>query len=243
MLVLSGKRITNRLLLNLWIPKKQAVAAAKPAGKARRRRRKKPTPKLWCRHGRALRRSSVVSIIRPDRAAGSANEKLINKFMNPQTKVYENGVLTTRFHQKRSKVGRFDSFKASVKRAVRKTLQAAVVVAVIAFAFAIGGAFYSTSTITVSANTIETPSPILDRIAFCESHGHQLNPSGQVLLNVNTNGTVDIGKYQINSIHEAEATKLGDDLFTLEGNTAYAKYIYANKGTGDWASSQKCWAR
>jgi hypothetical protein len=147
------------------------------------------------------------------------------------------------FYNGRRINGRFDSFKAKAQRAVRKAVQAAGVVAVLSLAFAFGGAFYSTSTITVSASTIEAPSPILDRIAQCESHGHQLNPNGQVLLNVNTNGTVDIGKYQINSIHEAEATKLGDDLFTLEGNTAYAKYLYANEGTGDWASSQKCWAR
>jgi hypothetical protein len=29
----------------------------------------------------------------------------------------------------------------------------------------------------------------------------------------------------------------------VEGNTAYAKFLYANKGTGDWSSSQHCWAR
>jgi hypothetical protein len=54
---------------------------------------------------------------------------------------------------------------------------------------------------------------------------------------------VDVGKCQINSIHFKEATSLGFDLMTAEGNTAYAKYLYANKGTGDWYSSQKCWAR
>lgn len=139
--------------------------------------------------------------------------------------------------------GRFDSFKATARRLAHKTLQAAGIVAILALAFAFGGAFYSTETITVSANTIELASPILERIASCESHGHQLNPSGQVLLNVNNNGTVDIGRYQINSIHEAEATKLGYDLFTLEGNSAYAKYLYSTRGTSDWSSSAKCWSR
>jgi hypothetical protein len=144
--------------------------------------------------------------------------------------------------------GRFDSFKARAKRAFRKTLEGAAVVAVLALAFAFGGAFYSTSTVTVSADTVEAPSPILDRIADCESGNGTAGSAtqfkhGQVLISINTNGTYDEGKFQINSIHNADATKLGYDLFTEQGNTAYAHYLYANKGTGDWASSAKCWAR
>jgi hypothetical protein len=149
--------------------------------------------------------------------------------MNPNTKV-SSTVKPVHFTQKRKANGTFAaSVKAKIKHAVRKTVQAAGVTAILALAFAFGGAFYSTQTITVSANAVELLSPILNRIASCESRGHQLNPNGQVLLNVNTNGTVDIGKYQINSIHEAEATKLGYDLFTIEGNTAYAKYLYATR--------------
>lgn len=116
----------------------------------------------------------------------------------------------------------------------------------------VGAIVFSSSTVTAQVPqviTVEAKAPILDRIADCESGngktgtGSQLNKNGQVVLNVNTNGTVDIGKYQINTIHEAEATKLGFNLFTLEGNTAYAKYMYANYGTGDWASSQGCWKK
>lgn len=147
------------------------------------------------------------------------------------------------FYNGRRINGRFDSAKAALKRFVRKSLLLALIAAVLVLVFAAGGAFYSTTTVTYAETQKEMPSPILDRIANCESHGQQLNQHGQVLLNINTNGTVDIGLYQINSIHEAEATKLGYDLFTVEGNTAYAKYLYATKGTGDWASSQKCWAR
>lgn len=144
---------------------------------------------------------------------------------------------------KRQINGRFSSLKAAVKRFFHRLFQIVAVAAVLALAFVVGGAFYSTSTVTATTTTVEAAAPILDRIAMCESHGHQLNPNGQVLLNINTNGTVDVGKFQINSIHEAEATKLGYDLFTEEGNTAYAKYLYANKGTGDWSSSAHCWQK
>lgn len=94
---------------------------------------------------------------------------------------------------------------------------------------------------------VEMTAPVLDRISDCESgtgkvgSASQFNKAGQVLVHVNTNGTYDIGKYQINSIHNADATKRGFNLSTEEGNTGYAKYMYANLGTGDWSSSQACW--
>ena len=82
---------------------------------------------------------------------------------------------------------------------------------------------------------------VMSRIAHCESNNSQLNKSGQVLINVNTNGTTDIGLYQINSIHNKQATALGYDLTKRADNIAYAMYLYENNGTGDWQSSAKCW--
>ncbi len=99
--------------------------------------------------------------------------------------------------------------------------------------------------ITVQAKEIiEVPvldSPVLARIAKCESGGSQTDKTGQVLLKVNTNGTVDIGKYQINSIWKATATKLGFDLTKEKDNESFAQWMYLNKGTGDWSASAKCW--
>jgi hypothetical protein len=40
---------------------------------------------------------------------------------------------------------------------------------------------------------VEAPSPTMDEIAACESQGQELNPNGQVLININTNHTVEIG--------------------------------------------------
>lgn len=96
---------------------------------------------------------------------------------------------------------------------------------------------------------VEAPAPILDRIADCESGNKgeagsaSQTKDGQVLIHINNNGTYDIGKFQINSIHNAEATKLGFNLATEEGNSGYAKYLYQNRGTQDWSSSAHCWQR
>jgi len=84
--------------------------------------------------------------------------------------------------------------------------------------------------------------PVLDRIAKCESGGNH-RKNGQVIFNANTNGTVDIGLYQINSIWSATATKMGLDLTKEEDNKKFAEYLYTTKGTEPWYSSKTCWAK
>lgn len=88
---------------------------------------------------------------------------------------------------------------------------------------------------------IDAPTPVLERIAACESGGMQTK-KGQIVLNVNANGTVDVGKYQINlKTWGPTATKMGLDLTKESDNETMAKWIYANRGTGDWYSSASCW--
>lgn len=152
---------------------------------------------------------------------------------------------------KRDTVGRFSSFKSWVRKWVRRVIMISLVGGSLYVAGAVGALFFSTSTVVADTKTVtmEASAPVLDRIADCESGngkagtGSQIGKDGQVVIHVNNNGTWDIGKYQINSIHDADATKRGFDLYTLEGNTGYAKYMYANLGTGDWASSQACWKK
>lgn len=151
-------------------------------------------------------------------------------------KIYNQGKLI------RDTDGRFSSFKSKLSKIWFWTKVTTLVSAFLFLAGVIGAASYSTSTVSASTTIVEAQAPILDRIASCEGKA-QLGPSGQVIIHINSNGTYDIGKYQINSIHNAEATKLGFNLMTEEGNYGYAKYLYANKGTGDWASSSKCWMR
>lgn len=153
---------------------------------------------------------------------------------------------------KRSKAGRFDSFKTFVRRVVRWTIKWSVIsAAVLTLAAVIGSTYFSSSTVTYAEKKVEVvvPGPILDRISDCESgngmagSASQSSKDGQTVIHINNNGTYDIGKYQINSIHRAQATKLGFDLFTEAGNKAFAEWMWNNKGTGDWDSSAHCWRK
>ncbi len=104
------------------------------------------------------------------------------------------------------------------------------------------------------ADTTTPDYPILDKIANAESAGNQYctktlanngwcskSSIGAPLVRVNTNGTYDIGKYQINSTHLADAIAHGDDVYTLDGNTAYAVYLFMTQGSEPWYSSKNNW--
>lgn len=87
----------------------------------------------------------------------------------------------------------------------------------------------------------EKPTPVLERIAKCESGGKHFE-NGQVLVRGNTNKSVDVGKFQINmSLWGKKATELGYNLMDEKGNEAFAKWLYANRGTEDWIWSKDCW--
>ena len=83
--------------------------------------------------------------------------------------------------------------------------------------------------------------------ADCESgdctpgSARQFNPDGSVVTNVNEDSSVDIGKWQINSIHEERAKSMGHDIWTEEGNTAFARVLFSESGTEPWNSSRKLW--
>jgi len=82
--------------------------------------------------------------------------------------------------------------------------------------------------------------PVLADIAYCESGFTQFNPDGTVLRGrVNS---ADVGLMQINEKYHADtAIKLGINIYTLEGNMAYARYLYNTYGTDPWVYSAKCW--
>ena len=84
--------------------------------------------------------------------------------------------------------------------------------------------------------------PILISIAQCESNYRQFNPDGTVVR-----GQIDshdVGVMQINETYWLGKSKsLGDDIYTVQGNVAYAKYLYAKSGTDPWNSSSKCWSQ
>lgn len=89
---------------------------------------------------------------------------------------------------------------------------------------------------------VEPATPVLDRIAKCESGGkHKKN--GQVIFNANTNKTVDVGIMQINSVWFAKAASLNFDLSIEKDNIEFAKWLYRNYGTEPWYSSKACWSK
>lgn len=80
------------------------------------------------------------------------------------------------------------------------------------------------------------PAVFID-IARCESTYRQYDATGRVL----ESKTHDLGLYQINRRWIPVAKKLGYDIMTPEGNTAFALYLYRQHGTRDWNSSKGCW--
>jgi hypothetical protein len=84
--------------------------------------------------------------------------------------------------------------------------------------------------------------PILAEVASCESHFRQFNKDGSVLRGVQN--SQDVGVMQINEkYHLKTADKLGYNLYSLEGNMAYARYLYEKEGTRPWNYSSKCWGK
>jgi len=66
-------------------------------------------------------------------------------------------------------------------------------------------------------------------IAKCES-GYRTHAE-----NRNTNGTLDQGVFQINSVHNMP------EMETAVANITYAYLIFQTQGTNPWTSSEHCW--
>ncbi len=83
--------------------------------------------------------------------------------------------------------------------------------------------------------------PVLAEIAKCESRMRQFDNDGNILKNPNSTA---VGIMQImSSIHDPFADKLGIDIYTVQGNLAYAKFLYEEKGTAPWNASKACWGK
>jgi hypothetical protein len=84
--------------------------------------------------------------------------------------------------------------------------------------------------------------PIMIDIARCESHFRQFDPKGNIFRG--EKNRFDVGVMQINeSYHLKESKKLGYDIYSLEGNMAYARYLYEKEGARPWLASSQCWAK
>lgn len=97
-------------------------------------------------------------------------------------------------------------------------------------------------TIEVYTEEYFKDTPILANIARCESRMRHLGQDGEILR-----GEVDaddIGVMQINTrYHQAQADELGIDIYSLNGNLAYAQYLYEKQGVRPWKASMPCWGK
>ncbi len=84
--------------------------------------------------------------------------------------------------------------------------------------------------------------PIMIQIARCESTFRHLDRDGNIHRGrVNKS---DLGVMQINEYYHGEtAIKKNLDIYTLEGNMAYARDLYEREGTRPWNSSKPCWGK
>ena len=82
--------------------------------------------------------------------------------------------------------------------------------------------------------------PVLAEVARCESKFRHFGKNGDIIRGeINSK---DVGVMQINEhYHKDTALKLGLNIYSLDGNLAYAQYLYDREGTQPWMSSSKCW--
>lgn len=82
--------------------------------------------------------------------------------------------------------------------------------------------------------------PLLAEIARCESTFRHTDGEGNPIRGIVNKA--DVGVMQINEYYHLEsAQKLGYDLNDIEGNMAFAKYLYERYGADPWSASQPCW--
>jgi hypothetical protein len=100
----------------------------------------------------------------------------------------------------------------------------------------------ATKPITLEAHVREyfKETPILAEIAKCESTYRHFGKDGKIIRGIENR--FDVGVMQINEqYHAAQAKKLGYDIYTLDGNMAYAEWLYSQEGSKPWSASSKCW--
>jgi len=84
--------------------------------------------------------------------------------------------------------------------------------------------------------------PIMIQIARCESTFRHLRKDGEVHRGrVNSK---DVGVMQINEYYHLDTSRERDyDIYTIQGNTAYARDLYERQGTQPWNASKPCWGK
>ncbi len=166
-----------------------------------------------------------------------------------KTKIYHGRDLIGRFTCDGRVYTKLQLYWFLAKRMAKKCMIASLVIVIGGWLFT-AGVIMARSTIQPervwAKEVIEIPirnkAPIMEQIKKCESGGKHFDPkTGQVYMIANTNKTVDVGSYMINTVWHKKAKELGFDITTEKGNEDMAYWIYENVGTSPWEYSSKCW--
>ena len=85
--------------------------------------------------------------------------------------------------------------------------------------------------------------PVMIKVAKCESHFRQYNKKDGSVHRGKVNDK-DVGVMQINEYYHLKASeKLNIDIYSVEGNLEYARYLFEREGTTPWLSSSPCWGK
>ncbi len=122
-----------------------------------------------------------------------------------------------------------------------QTAEPIVATSTIIVATSTASSFTDSKTVEAYLRKEYVDTPILVEVARCESTFRQYNTEGNVIRGkVNS---ADVGVMQINEkYHSDQALKLGYNIYTVEGNVDYAKYLHAKFGLQPWSSSSSCWS-
>jgi len=149
---------------------------------------------------------------------------------------------------------KFQRLIAQVKWYIKRTIQLLAIGGItLGACYAIFMAGWYSKPEHIEAQTVETY-PILHKIAIAESYDSQFCTAeivkkkgchsyevGSVLIHVNKNGTYDIGRYAINSIHLKDALALGYNVYLEEDNYQFAKHLFKTQGSEPWSASKANW--
>ena|SRR3990167_10615087 len=156
--------------------------------------------------------------------------------------VYRNGTKYSSFNPDSYK-GRFCAFRESLKRMCKLFV---ILVMLSLSMYGLGSYFTSANAkeVIVEKQVImkEFP-PILKKICQAESALGHFDRKSKIIRNYNKNGTFDIGKCQINSIHLADAMILGYNIFKEADNEQFALHLFYTQGSEPWSASKSRWSK
>lgn len=161
------------------------------------------------------------------------------------TKIFYGNQFVEKFNCDGKRYTRLQLIALKTKRALKRSILTLGAFSALGWAVVLGGHLSPARIVFAKQEVIKEvkgKAPVMERIAKCESGNSHIDPkTGQVYMVANTNKTVDVGKYMINTIWHKKAKDLGYDITKEVDNEKMAYWIYENTGTSAWSFSSHCW--